>query len=382
LLSRPKRGDGTTEQMSVTAVITVYNEDPKALRACLRSLLDQTRKPNAVVVVDDCSTDKSALAEAKFMGPQFREAGIKYEVIVFPENRGKRHGLAAGFNTSPEADVFLGIDSDTVLDAHSVEQGMMPFSDKEVTGVTGIVLALNARKNLLTRLIDLRYANAFLYERAAYSLLGSVLCACGSLAFYRADVVRSNLHDFLNQKFLGKPATFGDDRRLTNYCLQSGKVVLQPTAQAWTLVPDRFTHYIKQQVRWNKSFFRESSWVMLNAKSTRAMFWLTAVEIVSWMLFTVILISALIWGIAVHHSDGILIQYAAYVVVFSYARSVRYLAMKTSRSTSWVERLGTFALAPLYGMLNITVLLWVRIYSLCTLRRNGWGTRKTVEVKM
>ena len=83
---------------------------------------------------------------------------------------------------------------------------------------------------MLTRLIDLRYVSAFLAKRAAYSFFGAVLCCCGSLAFYRADIVRANLDDFLDQRFLGRVATYGDDRRLTNYALRGGRVVLCPTA--------------------------------------------------------------------------------------------------------------------------------------------------------
>src|SRR5690606_10156552 len=146
---------------------------------------------------------------------------------------------------------------DTVLARDAVEQAMRPFADERVQCVTGLVLALNRRRNLLTRLIDMRYVNAFLGERVAYSRLGSVLCACGSLAMYRGPVVRENLADFLNQRFLGAPATAGDDRRLTFCCLMAGKAVIQPRAVAWTAVPERLTHYLRQQVRWTKSFIRE-----------------------------------------------------------------------------------------------------------------------------
>jgi hypothetical protein len=53
--------------------------------------------------------------------------------------------------------------------------------------------------------------------------------------------------DFLSQTFLGVPAIFGDDRRLTNYVLLQGKVVFQETAVAWTAVPQRLGHFARQQ---------------------------------------------------------------------------------------------------------------------------------------
>ena len=129
----------------------------------------------------------------------------------------------------PNADMYLCVDSDTVLDKHAVAELAEPFSKRRVHCVTGLVLAHNRGTNLLTRLIDMRYVNAFLGERVAYSRLGSVLCACGSLAMYRGWVVRKYVDDFLDQRFLGRPATFGDDRRLTYYCLTEGLSLIQPS---------------------------------------------------------------------------------------------------------------------------------------------------------
>src|SRR5262249_45363353 len=146
-----------------------------------------------------------------------------------PENVGKRDALATGFRADTDADIFLCVDSDTVLDRDAIAAGLRPFTDERTTGVAGFVSAQNWSRNVLTRLIDLRYVAAFLAERAAYSFFGAVLCCCGSLAFYRADVVRANLDDFVDQRFLGRVATYGDDRRLTNYALRSGRVVLCPT---------------------------------------------------------------------------------------------------------------------------------------------------------
>ena len=39
--------------------------------------------------------------------------------------------------------------------------------------------------------------------------------------------------------------------------------------------------------------------------------------------------------------------------------------------------LGTLLLAPLYGIIHMTLLLPLRIVALATLRDNSWGTRKS-----
>ena len=276
----------------VTIALPVYNEDPELFVNCLRSLVAQTRRPDKIHVVDDGSTDRAAIEAAAPVLAEAERLGIRAEVTLFRRNRGKREAQGVVFRSSPEATVFLTVDSDTVLAPDALEEGLKPFSDERVMCATGLVLALNNERNLLTRAIHLRYVNSFMWERAAYSVLGSVLCACGTLALYRAEVIREHLDDFLSQRFLGKPAVFGDDRRLTNYSLLHGRVLLQPTAVGRTAVPERLRHFVRQQGRWNKSFIRESAGGVQHMPLRSAAFWLTFTEVASWVVFTVTLVGA------------------------------------------------------------------------------------------
>jgi hyaluronan synthase len=366
--------------LSIHAVITTYNESPAMLRRCLESLVDQTRRPDSVTVVDDCSTDQAAAAGViDALAQRFREAGIALDLIRFPVNRGKRHGLAAGFQAHPDAGAYLCVDSDTIVAPNAVDELAAPLARRRVHSVTGLVLAHNRTKNLLTRLIDMRYVNAFLGERVAYSRLGSVLCACGSLAMYRGWVVRKHLDDFLQQRFLGQPATFGDDRRLTYYCLLEGQSLIAPTAIGWTDVPETLGHYVRQQIRWGKSFIREG--VLLLAKVRligRACWWLNLIELATWIGFTAGLLTAL--AITALHPAGwrILASYALWVCAMAWIRSLHYL--RRAPGVPLPERLSTFACAPLYALLNLGLLLPLRLWSLATLRRNNWGTRQQVEI--
>ncbi|HTE72385.1 MAG TPA: glycosyltransferase, partial [Actinomycetes bacterium] len=281
---RPSRAAPPRREIAV--VVPFYNEDPEILSHCLDSILAQTYQPSHVVVIDDGSSDRRAVAEIAGWRKRFADVGIPFTPILFDENKGKREALVAGFRAAPAAWAYLCVDSDTRLEPRALHEVMRPFVDPAVTCATGLVIASNWRRNVLTRLIDLRYTNAFLFERAAYSALGSVLCACGSLAVYRADVVHKYADDFLNQRFMGQKAIFGDDRRLTNYALLEGRAVLQETAIASTAVPERISHYVRQQVRWNKSFFRESLWAIRHLDRRRPAVWLTLVELTSWIVFT------------------------------------------------------------------------------------------------
>lgn len=364
----------------IHGVITTFNEDPAALRRCLRSILDQTRRPDSLTLIDDCSKDRTAEQVVRQMRPAFDQAGIRLDFIRFPENRGKRAGLAAGFAARWDADIYLCVDSDTTLDEHAVAEAAAPFRSRRVHCVTGLVLAANRSKNLLTRLIDLRYQNAFLGERVAYSRLGSVLCACGSLALYRGETVRKYLDDFLGQRFLGRPCTFGDDRRLTLYCLMEGKSLIVSTAVARTDVPEKLGRYLVQQLRWTKSFIREGVLLFAKFRITRAYWWLNLVELVTWVAFTSALLVAMAALATSAHAWTVLAWYPVYVAAAAWIRSVHYL--RSAGQVPRTDRVLTFAAAPLYALMNLTLLIPLRLYAIATLRRNGWGTRQAgVEVQ-
>lgn len=363
---------GTIKPGRVAVVVPLYNEDPEVVEQSIRSILRQTRPVDEIWVIDDGSSDSAGVERAQRMLASI-PTGYVY---VLRENRGKRFAQTVAFERST-ADIFVTIDSDTVLDVRAVEEGLRAMSDPHVYGTTANVRVLNADKNLLTRLIDLRYANAFMYERAAYSTFDSVLCCCGSLSFWRREVILDNIVDYVNQSFLGVPVGYGDDRRLTNYALQRGAVRFQETSIAYTVVPERFNHFVRQQTRWNKSFFRESLWVMKNFSPRRMAWWLSGAELCLWLVFSLTLVLALLWrpvesGIALYH------YYVGFLALMAYARSVRFIG--AAQKEPILRQVITFVLAPLYGLLHIVVLIPLRLHSISSIRDGGWGTRETVEV--
>ncbi len=356
----------------VAVIVCFYNEDPEAFRRCLASVARQTRQPDEIWMIDDGSRDDGCLHVAtELLGG--RPGAVVHRLA---RNGGKRHAQQHAFERTA-CDIVVTIDSDTELDESAIAEGLRPFADADVNAVTANVRALNHDKNLLTRLIDLRYANAFLFERAAYSTVGSVVCCCGSLSFYRTAVVREHLADFVNQTFLGVPVQFGDDRRMTQYALLTGRAVLQDSSIAYTLVPERLGHFRRQQLRWNKSFFRESLWTLRHFGVRRWPFWISSAELAIWLVFSLTLINAVYIR---QPLTGELLpwQYMFYGVALAYARNVRYFGRPRASLRS---QLVTFALAPVYTVLHVVLLTPLRIYALLTLRRGNWGTRDQVEVR-
>lgn len=74
--------DTTKKQPSgVSVLIPCFNEAP-TIAACVQSFLDQTRAPEQIIVVDDCSTDNSA-AELEVFGDSIT-------VVRTPQNSGNK----------------------------------------------------------------------------------------------------------------------------------------------------------------------------------------------------------------------------------------------------------------------------------------------------
>src|SRR5690606_14327336 len=143
------------EECWATAVIPIYNEDPGMFEQGMRSLLAQSRLPNEIHIIDDCSADSGGIRAAKRMRPELEALGVKYTVSVQPENKGKREALALGFEAAPYSDISLCVDSDTVLSRDTVRELLLPLDDEKIMASTGMVLALNHDSNVFTRLQDL-----------------------------------------------------------------------------------------------------------------------------------------------------------------------------------------------------------------------------------
>src|SRR3954447_16908589 len=359
---RPATGD-TPADVELTAVIPFYNEDPQTFERCLASVLAQTCPPRQIFVIDDGSDDMRCLDIAR----RWEAAYPQIVVHRFGGNRGKREAQVWAF-TQATTDVVATVDSDTVLRPDAFAEGLKPLADPRVEAVCGYARALNPTTNVLSRLIDVRYTNAFLFERAAYSVLGSVLCSTGVLSLWRRHVILDNADDYLNQQFLGIRVGYGDDRRLTAYALRTGRVVLQETAVALTAVPTTLRGYVRQQVRWNKSFFRESLLLLGESRPTRWAWWLCLAELGYWMvLTTMLMLSVIVRPIAGGHLPAW--QYAAFVALMAYARSIRMLGDHNRVIP------GSLLIAPLYGVMNLVLLVPLRFYSLIRLRDGSWGTR-------
>ena len=80
---------------AVSVVIPMYNSE-KYIGECLQSIAEQSFKDFEVIVVDDCSTDKSCEVVEKFI-PKFRRGGGR-DSKTFPlRKKFRQSGYAAKY---------------------------------------------------------------------------------------------------------------------------------------------------------------------------------------------------------------------------------------------------------------------------------------------
>jgi hyaluronan synthase len=353
---------------TLAVVMPAFNEEG-AITTSITALLGSDYPPSKmeIVVVNDGSTDRTGQQI-----DQMARRDPRVRVIHFPENRGKRAAMAAGIRAT-EAEVIAFVDSDSVLERSSLRALVQDFKDPRVNAVAGHADVLNEDRSFLTRMQAVRYFVAFRVSKAAESVFGAVTCCSGCFSAYRRSAIMPGLSEWENQTFLGRAATFGDDRALTNLVLRTGLVRYNRNAISRTLVPEEYSKFLRQQLRWKRSWTRES---------------LSAMRIM--------------WR---KHPAAALATYIGVALpIISPLVAIRALAIRPVLDDTgpWVYILGLYSTALLFGLyyeaanrrgdrmwfygvgfvfFYVAVLVWQTYWALLTARRNDWGTRSTAPVQ-
>ncbi len=350
---------------SLTVIIPAYNEG-EMVGSTIDSVASARYPADRleILVIDDGSRDDT--------WAHIERAAGKYPHLVtairFPENRGKRAALEAGFRQARGA-IAVTIDSDSVIDSSTLLAAAGPFRDPKVGAVAGKVLVYNTTDGLIPRMLNVRYILSFDFLRAAQSTYGTVYCCPGALAAYRVSVVRSVLDEWMNQKFWGVDCTYGEDRSMTNYILALGfDTVYQRTAVVRTIVPRTYDKLCRMFLRWDRSHVREEI-------RFAGIVWkrpLKARVIAAFDTFVTNLrypISYLSLGLLVFltaHEPSVMVRLLFAVGLISFLNVLYYLRCERS----WDFLYGVF-----YSYFSVFALFWVFPYAVLTVRSRSWMTR-------
>ena len=346
----------------VSIVVPVYKEDREILYQCLKRCDEQELVKEILISID--GDDKESYKTAK----KFQRNASKEVKIFFSRKRlGKRGAQEVAFQ-NVSTPIIVTVDSDTLLYPNAIKEIIKPFSVPQIGAVTGLLEVWNKSDNILTRILNIRYIVAGALERAFYSYFKVVNCTSGPFSAYRTELVLANLDRYVRQIHRGKKCTFGDDRHLTNLILKQGYgVFFQKTARAKTIVPNTLKKFLKQQLRWSRSFWRETylalQWSFRRSKVLTCGMIFDA--LLPFLYLTNLIVGLMLFGV-ITNGLSFIGSYVASTALMAYFRNSEYLNF-------W--RTKDYLLAPIYAWIYLLLILPLAIYALFTTNKMGWMTR-------
>jgi hyaluronan synthase len=348
----------------ISFVIPCMNEESEiqnTIKTCYAA--EYPRHLLEVIVINDASTDDSQLRifEMKDQHPDL-------QIVDWSENRGKRHGMAEGFRRAT-GEIVIQLDSDSRIEPRDVPRLVELFKNPKIGAVSFHTDPANADENLMTKLQAAYYFLSFRILKAAESTFRIVFCCSGCASAYRRSVVVPFLNEWLTEKFLGKPVTWGDDRALTNRVIKAGyETMYSDRVRAYTIVPNTMRQFLKQQIRWKKGWFVNSIFA--------ARFIVKRDPFVAFTYFFPLILVTLL-------------------APFMAARAFLYTPIVHGPSSTLFYVFGVLAIAGLitivyrfysrenpywpyvlvWAIFNMFVLSYLLIIALLTIQNRGWGTR-------
>jgi len=223
----------------VAVLIPAYNEE-KVIERTVRAALNSNYPNLRVIVIDDGSKDRTLeVARRAFSA----EAAAGRVLILGKPNSGKAEALNFGIEHIGDAELFVGIDADTVIASDAISRLVPHFINPKVGAIAGNAKVGN-RVNLWTRWQALEYITSQNFERRALDVLGAVSVVPGAIGAWRVSAVREagGYHT----------DTVAEDADLTMALLRRGyRVEYEDMALAYTEAPVNANGLMRQRFRWS-----------------------------------------------------------------------------------------------------------------------------------
>ncbi len=223
----------------VAVLIPAYNEE-KVIERTIRAALNSNYPNLRVIVIDDGSKDRTLdVARQAFAA----EAAAGRVLILGKPNSGKAEALNYGIEHIGDAELFVGIDADTIIAQDAISRLVPHFINPKVGAIAGNAKVGN-RVNLWTRWQALEYITSQNFERRALDALGAVSVVPGAIGAWRVSAVREAGGYHVD--------TVAEDADLTMGLLRLGyRVEYEDMALAYTEAPTNANALMRQRFRWS-----------------------------------------------------------------------------------------------------------------------------------
>ena len=223
----------------VAVLIPAYNEE-KVIERTVRAVLNSNYPNLRVIVIDDGSRDRTLEVARKAFAA---EAAAGEVLILGKPNSGKAEALNFGIEHIGDAELFVGIDADTIIAQDAISRLVPHFINPKVGAIAGNAKVGN-RVNLWTRWQALEYITSQNFERRALDVLGAVSVVPGAIGAWRVSAVREAGGYHID--------TVAEDADLTMALLRRGyRVEYEDMALAYTEAPTNANALMRQRFRWS-----------------------------------------------------------------------------------------------------------------------------------
>jgi len=235
---------GTPEQIKayrpiVAVLIPAYNEE-KVIERTVQGALDSDYPNLRVIVIDDGSKDRTLEIARRAFAAEEADGRV---LILTKTNGGKAEALNYGLEHIGDAEIFVGIDADTIIAPDAIAKMVPHFLNPKVGAVAGNAKVGN-RVNLWTRWQALEYITSQNFERRALNTMGAVSVVPGAIGSWRTEAVREAGGYHVD--------TVAEDADLTMALLRNGyRVEYEDQALAFTEAPTSANALMRQRFRWS-----------------------------------------------------------------------------------------------------------------------------------
>ncbi len=220
---------------TLTVIVPAYNEADH-IADTVRSLQDQSRPPDVIIVVDDFSDDDTGEIAA----------ALGATVLRPPSNTGSKAG-AQNFALEHVWTAFIMIlDADTTLAHDAIEKTLPAFEDPRVAAACGFVVPRHVH-SIWERGRYIEYLFAFSFHKQVQDFYGRPLISSGCFSVYRCGPLR--------QAGGWGQRTMAEDMDLTWTLYELGyRVRFIPESVSYPVEPHDLNFIRKQLTRWSHAF--------------------------------------------------------------------------------------------------------------------------------
>ena len=219
------------KQITIAILVPCYNEE-KTIEKSLHTWINQTRRADQIIVVDDGSTDGSAKILKKYP---------KRITYIHQKNSGNKSFVQETGLKYVKCDVVIATDADTLMSPNFVEQVYKAFQDPTVDAFAGYVKSLP--NNWVTACREIDYAIGQDIYKTAQDKINYLFVIPGCAGAFKTNVFREHIkfdHD-----------TLTEDLDFT-YKLHKKefKIAYHQDAIVYTQDPNTVKSYLNQMRRW------------------------------------------------------------------------------------------------------------------------------------